>query len=98
MQKLKCFQFCKNLCRQFQVHHQKKGRHATKSPRYENSEIFDNTKLKGVQCQDEGALLVVHDFHHEGVGLVSNLWMTPKVVICSFVRLEAHKTQSCATP
>jgi hypothetical protein len=49
MQKLKCFQFCKKFRKQSQVHHQKWGQPATKSPRYESSEKLNNTKFKGVQ-------------------------------------------------
>ncbi len=71
---------------------------ATKSPRYESSKNYDNTKLKGVQLQDKGTPLVVWDFHHEGVGPMSNLRTTPKVIFHSFVWLEARKTWLCAMP
>jgi len=56
-----------------------------------------NTKLKGVQFRNEGTPLGVRDLHHEGVGLVSNLGMIPKTIICSFVRFEGHKMQSYVT-
>jgi hypothetical protein len=80
MQKLKCFQFYKNLRKQFQVHHQKQRRLATKSPRYKSSEKIDNTKFKGVQLQNKVTPLVIWDLHHEGVGLVSNLRITPDAI------------------
>jgi len=35
---------------------------------------------------------MIWDLHHELVRLVSNLGMIPRVVICSFVQLEACKT------
>jgi hypothetical protein len=55
-------------------------------------EKYDNTKLEGVQLQDERTPLEVWDIHHEDVTLVSNLKMIPEVVLHSLERFEAHKT------
>jgi hypothetical protein len=74
------------------------GQLTTKSPRYENLEKFDNTKLKGVWLQDEGALFVVWDFHHKSVGLMSNVRMIPWAIICSFVWFKANEMWSYVTP
>jgi hypothetical protein len=71
---------------------------STKSPKYESLEKCDNTKLEGVQLQDEGTLFAVWDLHHKGVASMLNLKMTSKVVFHSLVQLEAYKMWSCATP
>jgi hypothetical protein len=61
-------------------------------------EKCNDTKFKGVQLQDKHTLLEVRDLHHEDVVLISNLEMTPEVVIHSLVQLEARKTWPYATP
>jgi hypothetical protein len=48
MQKLKYVQFHKKIHKQFRIYRHKQGRLSTKSSKYENSENFDNIKLKGV--------------------------------------------------
>jgi hypothetical protein len=50
---------------------------------------YDNTRLEGVQLQDERAPLEVRVFRHENVVLGSNLEMIPKVVLRSLVRFGA---------
>jgi hypothetical protein len=41
---------------------------------------------------------VVRDFHHESVGLMSNLRMIPWAIICSFVWFKANEMWSYVTP
>ncbi len=95
IQKLNSFQFCKTIPKKIQVHCQKWGQLATKSPRYESLKKFDNTKFVGVWLWNKGAPLAIWDLHHEGVGLISNIRMTHGAIICSFVRFEVRKTHSC---
>ncbi len=47
--------------------------------------------LEGVQLQDERTPLEVRVLHHEDVALRSDLKMTPKAIIHSFVRFGACK-------
>ncbi len=52
---------------------------------------YDSTRLEGVQLQDERAPLEVRVLHREDVVLGSNLKMTSKAGLHSFVRLGALK-------
>ncbi len=52
---------------------------------------YDNTRLEGVQLQDERAPLEVRVLRHEDVTLGSNLKMTLKAVLHSLVWLRARK-------
>jgi hypothetical protein len=89
MRRYKCFQFHNNLHKQFQIHHQKQGQLVTRSPGCKNSEKCDNTKLKGVQLQDERALIEFWDLHHEDGVSMSNLKMISEAIFHSLVQLEA---------
>jgi len=54
-------------------------------------EKFDNTKFDKVRFRNEGAFLVVWDFHHKDVRLMSNLKKFLEAIFRSFMQLEACK-------
>ncbi len=58
---------------------------ATKSLGCESSEKCNNTKLEGVQLQDERAPLTVWDIHHDDVASMWNLEMTFEAILHSLV-------------
>ncbi len=61
------------------------NRLVTKSSRCKSLKKCNNTKLKGVRLQNEGAPLVVQDLHHEDVVSMSNLGITLEAIFHSFV-------------
>ncbi len=98
MRRQKCHQFRNNFHKRFQVHHQKRGRLATRSLGCESSKRYDSIKLEGVQLQDERATLEVWDLHDQDVASMSNLQMTLEAVLHSLVQLIACKMWPYATP
>jgi len=74
------------------------GQLITKSPRYKSLKKIDNMKLEGVWFQDEYVPFAIWDFHHKGVKSMSNVRTILRVVLHSFVQLEAHRMWSCMMP